>query len=122
MSAPACGYPPQHTLAQQQLQQQFVKGRSCAVPAVSSVSGGAARAAAAAAGVGEGFVPVAEALAGELHSSGGLGRQGSLLLLQADSCMDAVLYVASVVRAVLELYTTLLHRWACSRGVIPRGG
>lgn len=116
MSAPACGYPPQHTLAHQQ-QQQFVNGRSCAIPAVSSVSGGAARAAAAAAaGDAGGYIPTAEALARELRSSGGLCRQGSLLLLQADSCMDAVLYVASVVRAVLELYTTLLHRWACSKG------
>jgi hypothetical protein len=39
----------------------------------------------------------------------GLDRQNSLLM-QSDTCLDAVLYVAAISRAALDMYTAMLHR------------
>jgi hypothetical protein len=39
----------------------------------------------------------------------GLDRQSSLLM-QSDTCLDAVLYVAAISRAALDMYTAMLHR------------
>lgn len=83
MSAPACCLQPQHTLAQQQ---------QCA--SAGDMAG---------AGI---------ETAGSTELPQGLARQDSLLLRQAScsSCVDAMQYIAAVVRAVLKLYTTLVHR------------
>lgn len=45
----------------------------------------------------------------------GLARQGSLLL-HADRCHDAVLYVSAVAQAVLELSSALLSRYGHTQG------
>jgi hypothetical protein len=97
---PACGYYPAASQQQQQQQQ-----RAC----FNTLSGPPAAAASAA---GRTSLELTSCDTAVLRPAG-LARQGSLLL-QADRCQDAVLYVSAVAQAVLDLSSSLLPRYATS--------